>query len=125
MTLDDYINEIKNSDVLPPEQKAKAVALLTSRAITPAVLDEVQALIDSELDKSFSEAGIQADLKNPEVAEIVTKADANISSVEQDLDNSVKFFEEEMNALEAQVKEVDDAVTQGKIEDLKKDLASV
>ncbi|MBP6855087.1 MAG: hypothetical protein KBD26_02410 [Candidatus Pacebacteria bacterium] len=125
MTLDDYINEIKNSDVLPPEQKAKAVALLTSRAITPAVLDEVQALIDSELDKSFSEAGIQADLKNPEVAEIIAKADADISSVEQDLDNSVKFFEEEMNALEAQVKEVDDAVTQGKIEDLKKDLASV
>ena len=124
MTLDDYINEIKNSDVLPPEQKAKAVALLTSRAITPAVLDEVQALIDSELDKSFAEAGIVADSKNPEVASIVSKAEADMKEVENDLDNSVKFFEEEMNALEAQVKDVDNAVTQGKIEDLKKDLAS-
>lgn len=124
MTLDDYINEIKNSDVLPPEQKAKAISLLTSRAITPAVLDEVQALIDSELDKSFAEAGIVADPKNSEVASIVSKAEADIDDVEKDLDNSVKFFEEEMNALEAQVKDVDDAVTQGKIEDLKKDLAS-
>ncbi len=125
MTLDEYINEIKNSDVLPPEQKAKAVALLTSRAITPAVLDEVQALIDSELDKSFAEAGIQANPEDPEVAAIIAKANGEMDAVEKDLDNSIKFFEEEMDALEAQVKDVDDTVTQGKIEDLKKDLASV
>jgi len=125
MTLDEYINEIKNSTALPPEQKAKAVALLTSRAITPAVLDEVQALIDSELDRSFAEAGIVADPKDPEVAAIIARHDTAMDEVDKDLDNSVKFFEDEMNALEAQVVDVDDIITKGKIEDLKRDLASI
>lgn len=67
MTFDDYINEIKASPDLAEGDKAKAIALLTSRAVTPSMLDEVQAIIDAAYDKEYAKVTAQrnASLRHP------------------------------------------------------------
>lgn len=122
MSLDEYIFSIRNSQDLPEEAKAKVITILTSRPITPSVLDEVQAIIDSEIEKEFAAAGIGA--SDPSIAAVVQKRDDQLTAIEHQLDEDKKFFDAEMDTLEGQTKMLDEAMTEEKINELKKDIAA-
>lgn len=114
MNKQEFIDSIKNGP-LSPEIKEKVLALLEGE-LTFDVKEQIKDLIqeDIESDISFLTEADKKDIETDD-AEMAAELDA----VEKDLAEDMKFVENELNNLEAMVKEVDAVVDEAHIDSLK------
>jgi hypothetical protein len=109
---------------LRPEAKGRILELMQSE-LSDDALDEIKDLIMAEIEADVAEVPELAEAVQSDEAHQAAQAqnDMDTAAIQADLNESMEFFDEHMAQLDTAADELESAMTQARVEQLKQNLS--
>ena len=120
MTKQDYIEKIKQSQ-LSDEAKQQVLALLESGELSFDVREKIKDIIQADIDADME--GVLDEEDDSEIKEATKELETDLAKIEEELNADMAFVEEELGKVEKMTQDLDKAMDEKEIEDIKAGIA--
>jgi hypothetical protein len=121
MTKQDYIEKIKQSQ-LSDETKQQVLALLESDEFSFDTREKIKDIIQANIDADME--GMFEGEDDSEIKQASEELEKDLAEIENELNEDMTFVEEELEKVEKMTQDLDKAMDEKEIEDIRADIAS-
>lgn len=120
MTKQDYIEKIKQSE-LSDDSKQQILALLESNELSFDTREKIKDIIQANIDADME--GVLDGEDDTEIKEASEELEKDLAKIEEELNEDMAFVEEELGKVEKMTQDLDKAMDEKEIEDIKAGIA--
>jgi hypothetical protein len=120
MTKQDYIEKIKQSE-LSDEAKQQVLTLLESGELSFDSREKIKDIIQADIDADME--GVLDGEDDSEIKEATKELEKGLTEIEDQLNEDMTFVEEELGKVEKMTQDLDKAMDEKEIEDIKAGIA--